>query len=214
MAFSRTKDMLSHSIKIQELLWKAILSAHKYGVINDEFPSKKAKDSPKSSKVVSPKQMQGWTPMKPLAFERMVAEIEKPSDPSSETATGNKGDSEASNQESLLSPKQRHSTTYPVLQTSTCTGAASNVIRFLGNLTDSRQALLVTIRQPSAVLFKFSDELILLNAVRWSVLDPIRLGALATGRANLFASSSRRTNLPSKVSSISILPLKKGRLEA
>ena len=30
---TRTKEMLSHSIKIQKPLWKAIISAHKYGVI-------------------------------------------------------------------------------------------------------------------------------------------------------------------------------------
>ena len=43
-------------------------------------------------------------------------------------------------------------------------GAAFNIIRLLRKLADSGQALLVTIHQPSAVLFEFFDELILLKA--------------------------------------------------
>ncbi|KAL9103677.1 MAG: hypothetical protein Q9163_001303 [Psora crenata] len=43
-------------------------------------------------------------------------------------------------------------------------GAAFNIIRFLRKLADSGQALLVTIHQPSAVLFEYFDELILLKS--------------------------------------------------
>ena len=43
-------------------------------------------------------------------------------------------------------------------------GAAFNIIRFLRKLADSGQALLVTIHQPSSVLFEHFDELILLKA--------------------------------------------------
>ena len=43
-------------------------------------------------------------------------------------------------------------------------GAAFNIIRFLRKLADSGQALLVTIHQPSSVLFELFDELILLKA--------------------------------------------------
>ena len=43
-------------------------------------------------------------------------------------------------------------------------GAAFNVIRFLRKLADSGQALLVTIHQPSAVLFEYFDELLLLKS--------------------------------------------------
>jgi len=42
--------------------------------------------------------------------------------------------------------------------------AAFNIIRFLGKLADSGQALLVTIHQPSAVLFEYFDELLLLKS--------------------------------------------------
>lgn len=42
-------------------------------------------------------------------------------------------------------------------------GAAFNIIRFLRKLADSGQALLVTIHQPSSVLFEYFDELILLK---------------------------------------------------
>ena len=42
-------------------------------------------------------------------------------------------------------------------------GAAFNIIRFLRKLADSGQALLVTIHQPSSVLFEYFDELILLQ---------------------------------------------------
>ena len=43
-------------------------------------------------------------------------------------------------------------------------GAAFNIIRFLRKLADSGQALLVTIHQPSSVLFEYFDELILLKS--------------------------------------------------
>ena len=43
-------------------------------------------------------------------------------------------------------------------------GAAFNIIRFLRKLADSGQALLVTIHQPSSVLFEHFDELILLKS--------------------------------------------------
>lgn len=43
-------------------------------------------------------------------------------------------------------------------------GAAFNIIRFLRKLADSGQALLVTIHQPSAVLFEYFDELLLLKS--------------------------------------------------
>ena len=43
-------------------------------------------------------------------------------------------------------------------------GAAFNIIRFLRKLADSGQALLVTIHQPSSVLFELFDELILLKS--------------------------------------------------
>ena len=43
-------------------------------------------------------------------------------------------------------------------------GAAFNIIRFLRKLADSGQALLVTIHQPSSVLFDYFDELLLLKA--------------------------------------------------
>ena len=43
-------------------------------------------------------------------------------------------------------------------------GAAFNIIRFLRKLADSDQALLVTIHQPSSVLFEYFDELILLKS--------------------------------------------------
>ncbi|KAG8532231.1 uncharacterized protein KY384_003872 [Bacidia gigantensis] len=43
-------------------------------------------------------------------------------------------------------------------------GAAFNIIRFLRKLADNGQALLVTIHQPSSVLFEHFDELILLKA--------------------------------------------------
>ena len=43
-------------------------------------------------------------------------------------------------------------------------GAAFNIIRFLRKLADSGQALLVTIHQPSSVLFEYFDELILLQS--------------------------------------------------
>ena len=43
-------------------------------------------------------------------------------------------------------------------------GAAFNIIRFLRKLADNGQALLVTIHQPSAVLFEYFDELILLKS--------------------------------------------------
>ncbi len=42
--------------------------------------------------------------------------------------------------------------------------AAFNIIRFLRKLADSGQALLVTIHQPSAVLFEYFDELLLLKS--------------------------------------------------
>ena len=42
--------------------------------------------------------------------------------------------------------------------------AAFNIIRFLRKLADSGQALLVTIHQPSSVLFEYFDELILLKS--------------------------------------------------
>lgn len=42
--------------------------------------------------------------------------------------------------------------------------AAFNIIRFLRKLADSGQALLVTIHQPSSVLFEYFDELLLLKA--------------------------------------------------
>ena len=43
-------------------------------------------------------------------------------------------------------------------------GAAFNIVRFLRKLADSGQALLVTIHQPSSVLFEYFDELILLKS--------------------------------------------------
>ncbi|KAL8822796.1 MAG: hypothetical protein Q9191_006477 [Dirinaria sp. TL-2023a] len=43
-------------------------------------------------------------------------------------------------------------------------GAAFNIVRFLRKLADSGQALLVTIHQPSAVLFEYFDELLLLKS--------------------------------------------------
>lgn len=43
-------------------------------------------------------------------------------------------------------------------------GAAFNIIRFLRKLADNGQALLVTIHQPSAVLFEYFDELLLLKS--------------------------------------------------
>ena len=43
-------------------------------------------------------------------------------------------------------------------------GAAFNIIRFLRKLADSGQALLVTIHQPSSVLFEYFDELLLLKS--------------------------------------------------
>ena len=43
-------------------------------------------------------------------------------------------------------------------------GAAFNVIRFLRKLADNGQALLVTIHQPSSVLFEYFDELVLLKS--------------------------------------------------
>ena len=43
-------------------------------------------------------------------------------------------------------------------------GAAFNIIRFLRKLADSGQALLVTIHQPSSVLFEHFDELLLLKS--------------------------------------------------
>ena len=43
-------------------------------------------------------------------------------------------------------------------------GAAFNIIRFLRKLADSGQALLVTIHQPSSVLFELFDELVLLKS--------------------------------------------------
>ena len=43
-------------------------------------------------------------------------------------------------------------------------GAAFNIIRFLRKLADNGQALLVTIHQPSSVLFEYFDELILLKS--------------------------------------------------
>ncbi|KAL8897172.1 MAG: hypothetical protein Q9207_007345 [Kuettlingeria erythrocarpa] len=43
-------------------------------------------------------------------------------------------------------------------------GAAFNIVRFLRKLADSGQALLVTIHQPSSVLFEHFDELLLLKS--------------------------------------------------
>ena len=43
-------------------------------------------------------------------------------------------------------------------------GAAFNIVRFLRKLADAGQAILCTIHQPSAVLFEFFDELILLKS--------------------------------------------------
>lgn len=43
-------------------------------------------------------------------------------------------------------------------------GAAFNIIRFLRKLADNGQALLVTIHQPSSVLFEYFDELLLLKS--------------------------------------------------
>ena len=43
-------------------------------------------------------------------------------------------------------------------------GAAFNIVRFLRKLADSGQALLVTIHQPSSVLFEYFDDLILLKS--------------------------------------------------
>ena len=43
-------------------------------------------------------------------------------------------------------------------------GAAFNIVRFLRKLADNGQALLVTIHQPSAVLFEYFDELLLLKS--------------------------------------------------
>lgn len=43
-------------------------------------------------------------------------------------------------------------------------GAAFNIVRFLRKLADSGQALLVTIHQPSSVLFEYFDELLLLKS--------------------------------------------------
>ena len=43
-------------------------------------------------------------------------------------------------------------------------GAAFNIVRFLRKLADNGQALLVTIHQPSSVLFEYFDELILLKS--------------------------------------------------
>ncbi|KAF3355139.1 hypothetical protein VdG1_04351 [Verticillium dahliae VDG1] len=43
-------------------------------------------------------------------------------------------------------------------------GAAFNIVRFLRKLTDAGQAVLCTIHQPSAVLFEYFDELLLLKS--------------------------------------------------
>lgn len=74
--------------------------------------------------------------------------------------------------------------------------AAFNIIRFLRKLADSGQALLVTIHQPSSVLFEYFDELLLLKA-GGRVVYHGPLGKDSRDLINYFEKNGARKCLPS-----------------